>query len=296
MSQNLINWLLFALLSIIWGSSFVLMKEGLQWLSPYQMAALRIVFAGLVLLPYALQAYKKIPSEKLFTVFMSGVLGSLLPAFLFCLAEDKDKGIDSALAGTFNSLTPIFVIIIGALFYKAKSTAGTLAGIAVAFSGSLLLLWAKGGVSSVQNLWYAGYVVLGTVCYGFNVNMVYSRLKNTSSIDIAALALVLNGLVALVILYFTGYFKLPLMQKEYLLASGYTAVLGVLGSAVASILFYVLVKKSGAVFSSMVTYGIPVVANIIGFMYGDDVTWKQWLCLVIMLGGVYIANYFKEKN
>ncbi len=296
MNTNLINWLLFSALSIIWGSSFFLMKESLQWLNPFQVAALRIMFSGIVLLPYTFRAFKKIPANKIFTVFMSGILGSLLPAFLFCIAEEKEKGIDSALAGTLNSLTPIFVIIIGALFFKNQTKKNKITGILIAFVGSVLLLLSKGGVNNNQNLWYAGFVVIGTICYGINVNMVYKKLKDIGSIEIAAAALFLNGLIALIVLIFTGYFKLPILQKEYLGATGYAAILGVMGTAIASILFYVLVKKAGAVFSSMVTYGIPVVANIIGFFYGDDVTWKQWLCLLIMLFGVYIANYNKEKT
>jgi len=85
------DWLLFIFLSAIWGSSFILMKIGLDnHLSPYQVAAIRIAAAGIVLFPVAVVAFKKIPAAKVFYVFLSGFIGSLAPAFLFCMAEEKN--------------------------------------------------------------------------------------------------------------------------------------------------------------------------------------------------------------
>ena len=218
---------------------------------------------------------------------MSGVLGSLLPAYLFCVAE---MGIDGALAGTLNSLTPIFVIITGALFFASKTSANKVLGILVAFTGSILLLISKGHMQESQNLIYVSYVVLATIFYGFNVNMVYKYLKDIGSLQIAAVALTLNAIPALIVLYFTGYFSLPLADSGILYSTGHAALLGIIGTAVASIIFYKLVKSAGAVFASMVTYGIPIIANIWGIIYGEEVGWKQFACLVLILLGVYIAN------
>lgn len=281
------NWVIFIALSIIWGSSFVLMKEGLVNLNAYQVAALRIVFSGIVLLPSALKYFRQVPANKIFTIFMSGVLGSLLPAFLFCIAE---QGIDSALTGTLNSLTPIFVIITGALFFQSKTSAHKILGVIIAIIGSILLLLSKEGLHADQNLFYISLVVLATVCYGLNVNMVHRHLTGIGSLQIAAIALTLNAIPALVILYFTGYFDLPLTEKGVLTSTAYTALLGIMGTAVASIIFYMLVKRAGAIFSSMVTYGIPVVANIWGIIYGENVGWIQIGCLLLILSGVYVAN------
>ena len=143
------------------------MKEGLVALSAYQVASLRIVSSGIVLLPSAIRHFKVIPKDKLMIIFMSGVLGSLLPAYLFCIAEE---GIDSALAGTLNSLTPIFVIITGALFFKSTTTSNKIWGIIISFAGSILLLFSKGHMQESQNLMYISFVVLATIFYGFNVN------------------------------------------------------------------------------------------------------------------------------
>ena len=147
-----------------------MMKEGLLHLTAYQVAALRIVFSGIVLLPSAIRHFKQVPRNKVAIIFMSGALGSLIPAFLFCIAEE---GIDSALAGTLNSLTPIFVIIVGAIFFNSKTSVNKILGIFVAFAGSILLLLSKGHMQESQNLVYVSFIVLATICYGINVNMVH---------------------------------------------------------------------------------------------------------------------------
>lgn len=264
-----------------------MMKEGLVHLSAFQVASLRIVFSGIVLLPSAIKYFKIVPRNKLFIIFMSGVLGSLLPAYLFCVAE---LGIDGALAGTLNSLTPIFVIITGALFFKSKTAANKILGIFIAFTGSILLLVSKGHMQESQNLQYVSFVVIATICYGFNVNMVYKYLRDIGSLQIAAVALTLNAIPALLVLYFTGYFSLPLTDSGILYSTGHAALLGILGTALASIIFYQLVKSAGAVFASMVTYGIPIIANFWGMIYGEEVGWKQFTCLLLILTGVYLAN------
>ena len=287
LNKGFLNWFIFILLSVIWGSSFIMMKEGLLHLSAFQVASLRIVFSGIVLLPSAIKHFKKIPKDKLATVFLSGVLGSLLPAYLFCVAE---LGIDSALAGTLNSLTPIFVIIAGALFFNSKTAGNKILGILIAFTGSVLLLFSKGHMQESQNLLYVSFVVLATICYGLNVNMVYKHLNNIGSLQIAAVALTLNSIPALIVLYFTGYFSLPLRDMDILYSTGHAAMLGVFATAFASIIFYMLVKRAGAVFSSMVTYGIPIIANIWGIIYGEEVGPIQFGCLLLILIGVYLAN------
>lgn len=286
-SKNLINWIIFIALSFIWGSSFILMKEGLVSLTPYHVAALRIVFSGIVLLPTAIKYFRQVPSNKLGTIFMSGMLGSMLPAFLFCIAE---QGIDSALTGTLNSLTPIFVIIMGALFFKSKTSTNKVLGVLIAIIGSVLLLLSKGSLRESQNLFYISLVVVATICYGLNVNLVHRHLGNIGSLQIAAIALTLNAIPSVVILFISGYFNLNLSDKGVLMSTGYAAILGIMGTAVASIIFYMLVKRAGTIFASMVTYGIPVVANMWGIAYGEDVGWKQIACLLLILSGVFVAN------
>jgi drug/metabolite transporter (DMT)-like permease len=287
MNKNLINWLIFAMLSLTWGSSFILMKLGLQQLSSYQVAALRILSAGFILLPTTLKYVRSIPKQKLVLVFLSGSLGSLIPAFLFCIAEEK---IDSALAGTLNSLTPIFVIITGAVFYNIKVPGTKITGIAIAFTGCVLLLLSKNSFTINQQFSSVALIIIATIFYGFNVNMVSQNLLHIPSLRIAAIALSLNAVPALLILIFTGYFSLSLGSKDMLMATGASVVLGIMGTAVATIIFYVLVKRAGGIFASMVTYGIPFVAIGWGIYYKENFGWLQVVCLLIILIGVYFSN------
>jgi drug/metabolite transporter (DMT)-like permease len=287
-NKNLVNWILFVSLSFIWGSSFILMKIGLDnELSPYQVASIRIIASGLVLIPTCIRVLKTIPISMLPFVFLSGTLGSLIPAYLFCIAE---QGIDSSLAGMLNSLTPIFVIITGALFFKNITPLNKIIGIAVAFSGSVLLLLSKGHIGEGQQQYYVLYVVFATFLYGFNVNMVAKRLIQIPSLHIAAVGLSLNAILALIVLIYTGFFHLDFHSDKILMATGAATLLGVIGTAVATILFYVLVKRSSGIFASMVTYGIPFVAIGWGVVYKENFGWTQVVCLLIILFGVYWAN------
>jgi len=287
-NKNVINWLLFIGLSVIWGSSFILIKIGLDnQLSPYQVAAIRMVTGGLVLIPSMIKHIGKIPRDKLGYVLLSGLLGSLLPSFLFCMAEE---GIDSSLAGTLNCLTPIFVIVTGAMFFNTRTSLQKMAGILVALTGSVLLLFSKGHMQETQHLVYVSFVVLATICYGFNVNLVARHLGNIGSLHIAAVALGLNALPALLVLIFTGYFTLSFNEPMVLKATGAATLLGVLGTAVGTILFYMLVKRAGGIFASMVTYGIPFIAIGWGIVFGESFGLIQLLCLLVILAGVYWVN------
>lgn len=262
-------------------------------LTAYQVASIRIISSGLVLLPIAIKHIRNIPSKKLGLIFLSGVQGSLLPAYLFCLAEEH---IDSALAGTLNALTPVFVIVTGALFFATQTAVNKIIGIAVSLTGSVLLFLAQPSFHQNSNILYVLFVVAATLMYGVNVNMVGKYLKDIPSIQIASIALSLCAIPAAIVLYFTGYFALDIVSKPLLISTGFTFILGIVGTAVASILFYMLIKRAGMVFSSMVTYAIPVVAVMWGIWYGETIGWKQLVCLAIILSGVYIANKQKQAT
>jgi drug/metabolite transporter (DMT)-like permease len=281
------KWLLFIGLSFIWGSSFILMKGGMTALSSIQVASLRIVASGLVLLPMAFRNLKKILSGKLLPVFLSGTLGSLLPAYLFCMAEQV---IDSSLAGMLNSLTPIFVIVTGALFFSNKASAQKITGVLIAFSGCVLLFASKPGQMLDGSLPSVMMVMLATIFYGINVNLVHKYLHEIPSLHIVSVALMLNAIPALAVLVYSGYFSMDFNNSAIWASTGFSVLLGAFGTSLANILFYVLIKKSGAIFSSMVTYGIPFVAIFWGLIFHEKTYWMQVLALCIILTGVYWAN------
>lgn len=264
------------------------MKIGLDnYLTAYQIAAIRVVSAGLVLLPIAIGEFRKIPVAKLKYVFLSGLLGSLVPAFLFCIAEEE---IDSSLAGMLNCLTPIFVIVIGALFFNSKTSRNKIVGVAIAFVGCILLLISVGHMQESRHLLYVSFVVMATIFYAVNVNLVSRHLSTIPSIQIAAVALTLNAVPASVILVATGFFSLSFTSSAFLVATGAAIVLGIVGTAIATIIFYALVKSAGGLFASMVTYGIPFVAIAWGIYYGESFSIAKIGYLFIILLGVYLAN------
>ncbi|NOT51853.1 MAG: DMT family transporter [Chitinophagaceae bacterium] len=303
-SKALTKWGLFIILSFIWGSSFELMKIGLfenhdlskPILTSWQVAALRLVSAGLVVLPFIAFARRKVPPKDMGYVALSGVLGSFFPAFLFTIAETK---IDGAFAGALNSLTPVFVILIAFLFFRKKIAPKAYLGIGIAFIGSALLFyftWKGHGASSLGDISFAWYCVLATAFYGLNVNMVNKVLSGTHPVAIGVIAFATLLIPAAVVLYFTGYFNLPLGESKYIIATVASVVLGIFGTTLASVLFYYLIQKAGYLFASMVTYGIPFIAQFWGWVNGEHVDIYRILGLLIILGGIYLATQVKKEE
>jgi drug/metabolite transporter (DMT)-like permease len=283
---NGINWLIFIVLSLIWGSSFILMKEGMKNLNAYQVASIRIFSAGAILLPVALKNISAVKKSDLPLTLLSGLLGTFFPAYLFCIAETK---LDSGVAGILNALTPLFTIIIGVLFFQLQLSFWKWAGVLTGLAGLILLVLSGSRDISFSNISYSGFIIIATILYGINVNMVSRNLRHIPSLTLASVAFALLTIPSLMILWYTDYFSLA-SQPGFAYSSGASAVLGVFGTAVASVLFYMLMKRAGALFASMVTYGIPFVALAWGYLAGETITAVQIVCLGLILGGVYLAN------
>ena len=292
MNNKFISWGIFILLCFIWGSSFILMKWGMydanqqSVLSPYNVAALRMLSAGIVMLPFLPGTLRALSKKTVLYVLLSGWIGTLFPAFLFCIAETK---IDGALAGSLNALTPLFVIVTGILFFRIRTSAKHVLGVIIGLLGCGLLFYANYS-RPMGYIAFGGFVILATFFYGINVNMVYKKLARVPSLQIATLAF--TGLIppALLVLLITGYFKLPLADHTYAISTLASCILGIAGTALASFLFYILVKKSGGLFASLVTYGIPFVAILWGVYYKEKITHLHIISLIIILFGVYMAN------
>ena len=285
-NQKPVNWVIFILLSIIWGSSFILMKKGAEHLTGWQIGALRIFSAGVVFLPFAVFYLFSVPGKKLPLIFLSGLLGNLFPAFLFALAIER---IDSSMEGILNSLTPLFVILIGKFFFKRQMENRKLAGVLTGFIG-LVILGLSRGPMQVQELGYTFFILLATVCYGLNVNIVSLYLKEVDPLKMAALSLAMISIPAGLILWQQSVFSLVWYDSAALFSVMAAVLLGLVGSAVATALFYVLIKKAGGLFASLVTYAIPPVSILWGLLDHENVTLVQIGCLGIILGGVYLAN------
>ena len=266
----------------------MLMKEGMKALSPYQVATIRILSAGLVMIPFFLKAFREIPAGKRIYVIISGTIGSFIPAYLFCLSEIK---IDSSLVGMLNALTPLFTIVVGILFFNIKIVRGQLLGIMIGFLGMILLLIPKGSFG-IQDFGYASLVLLATFLYGINVNLVHKTLKDTSSINIVAYAFTALFIPCCIILAKSGFFNqiTHSPNKQLLLSTAAAFTLGSIGTAFATIYFYKLMKKAGIVFASMVTYGIPFIAVVWGLILGETLSVLEVLSLFIILTGVGLSS------
>jgi len=292
-ATKLINWLLFFLLCVIWGSSFILMKHSKEELSASQIAALRIFSAGIIFLPLAVFHLAKIPRKKLFIVILSGITGNLLPAFLFAFAIAKN--IDSSLAAILNSFTPIFVVLIAIIIFRDRIKFQRIVGVLIGFVGLTLLFLLWKGVS-FENFKYALLILLATVLYGVNVNVVGHFLKEISPLHIATVSLAFLIIPTAFVLWQQDFLQLAFDEISVQWAIVEATILGVVGSAIATAIFYILIRRAGGIFASLVTYGIPFIGILWGVLDGEKITIKQVACLGIILFGVYLANLPDKKE
>ncbi|MEP7373549.1 MAG: DMT family transporter [Chitinophagaceae bacterium] len=292
MTTKFISWSIFVLLCFIWGSSFILMKVSSQGLTAPQIAALRIFSASVVFIPFAIFHITYIPRRKAGLLVFTGIFGNLLPAFCFAIAILK---IDSSLAGILNSLTPICVVLIGTLVFRDKIKMQKIAGVIVGFIGLCLLTITQKNIN-IENAGYSFLVLLATISYGINVNLVSHYLKEMKPLHIATVSLSFMSIPAGWLLWQQGFFRVDFADPKVQWAIFNCVLLGIVGSALATILFYILVQKASGLFASLVTYGIPFVALFWGYIDGEAISLSSILCLAVILLGVYLANRPDKKE
>lgn len=284
-------WGFLILLALIWGSSFILIKRGLEIFSPGEVGAFRIVTAGMVLLPLSLPRLKKLSKKQVKNLIIVGFVGSFLPAFLFAKAQTQ---LSSSLTGVFNAMTPLFVVIIGALFFSARITRRNTLGLVIAFIGVVLLLIVKEGsgfgtFSDINS--YAFFVLLACACYGVNLNIIKYRFVELKPVAITAISLLMVLPIGLVYLFAFTDFSFKLTHVDGAMeAAGYITILGVLGTALALILFNIMVKVATPVFASSVTYLIPIVAIMWGLFDGEVLLLGHYIGIVAVIFGVWVGN------
>jgi drug/metabolite transporter (DMT)-like permease len=287
--QNFTNWLLFLLLSLVWGSSFILMKTSAEHLNGLQVGAVRIFAAGVSFLPFAAIYISRIPLRKMGIVILTGLLGNFFPALLFATAI-KENG-ESSLASILNSLTPLFVIVIGVLFFKAKVAKNKIAGVLVGFAGLVMLSLLRGPVSANDN--GVLLILIATIFYGINVNLVSHFLKGIDGLKIASVSLAIMAIPSAAIMWQQNVFSIARYDEEARWSIAVACLLGIVGSAIATAVYYILIQRAGGLFASLVTYAIPIVAMIWGLLANESITGIEIGCLAIILTGVYLANRSK---
>ena len=285
--SKLEHWIILIILSVIWGSSFILIKRGLDAFSFEQVATIRIFIAFIFLALLGRKFYSNIPIKKLWPLFLTGVIGNGIPPFLFSKAQTY---IDSGIVGILNVLTPLFTILIGILFYKLKVRTINYLGVAVGIIGTIYLLLPQSEELNDKTVYYCILAILGTVCYGWSANILKTNLQDLNAIQITTISFSFIGPWAGIYLFCGNFLEIMQNHPKALSSFGSVAILAIMSSAIAVIIFNKLIKMTGPLFATSCTYIIPIVAIIWGINDNEIITLRHIIGFVIILCGVYLIN------
>ena len=281
------KWTYLVALSVIWGSSYILIKKALIGFTPIQLGTIRIVVSTLFLFALGYTSLKDIPKKKWKWIAASAAVGTFFPVFLFSYAETE---IDSSVASILNSLVPLFTILVGFGAFQIEFTKSQLLGVMIGLAGAVVLVFEGASVNPNQNYFYAGLVILAGVLYAMNANIVKKYLQDVSPMGIALGNFVVMIVPALVILGISGVDDIDYGSVKVQSSFGYLCLLAVFGTGIAKVMFNRLIQISTAVFASSVTYLIPIVGILWGIFDSEKFTWVQFSGSLIILGGVYLVN------
>jgi drug/metabolite transporter (DMT)-like permease len=301
MNQNLANWLRLVFLACIWGSSFILMKRGMIYkptgeaiFDNNQVATLRMLIAALVIAPFAFRHIKKLLIRKnILPLIIVGCLGNFFPAYLFTYAETS---ISSGLAGMLNSCTPIFTVIIGLVIFKQTLIKLQVIGIIIGTIGIFTLVGSGNIFSSATSLPAILAVILATLCYATSLNTIKYVLGHLTPLTITSLGFLTTLPISIYLFFQFDTTSTILENNHATYGLIHIIILGVIGTAISVIIFNRLISDTSAIFASSVTYFIPVVAAIIGFLDGENLSLFQFVGMLIVLFGVYIINILGRKK
>lgn len=292
MPKQHLKWIYLCLLALVWGSSFILIKKGLVGLTALQVGSLRTVFAALFLLVIGFRSLKHIKGKQWKWIAFSGFFGTFFPAYLFSFAETE---IDSAIVSILNSTTPLLSMLVGIALFEAAFVRKKFIGVMVGLAGTTALIWSGASVNPDQNYWYSLLVILASLFYGFNANVIKKHLQTLPALAITTGNFMVIAIPALIVLASTGFFSAEVfVAPEVPLSLFYIAILGVIGTGAALIVFNNLIQISDPVFSTSVTYLVPIVALSWGILDGEKFTFIQLLSGVIIIVGVLIVNSRKK--
>ena len=288
MSNRNKKWLYLVILSLVWGSSYILIKKTLIGLTPLQLGSLRIIFTTIILLFIGFSSLKKIPKNKWKWIFLTGYIGSFFPSFLFAFAQTE---IDSGVAAILNSLTPLATLIIGLGFFKFIIDSKQIVGVIIGLIGSFLLIYEGSTINPDQNLLLVAFIIAASICYAASVNILKAHLQEVPAISIALGNFLCILPPALIILFSSGFLNINFAESPEVQNSlFYILILAIFGSAFAKVLFNRFIQIASPVFASSVTYTLPIVAIMWGYLDGESINNRQLLATAIILVGVYLAN------
>jgi drug/metabolite transporter (DMT)-like permease len=285
MDSKRLKWFFLIVLALIWGSSFILIKRGLVGLTPFQLGSLRIIFAAVFLLLIGFKSLSKIPRHQWKYIALTSLFGTFIPAYLFAIAQTQ---IDSSVSSILNSMTPLNTLVLGALAFGLRFKRNQVFGVIIGLIGSALLILNGAVHHPEQNYYYAILVVIASVCYAANVNLIKKYLSDLGPLSISTGNFLVMLIPAFVILSFSGFFEVVHIGKVQH-SIFFIMILGVVGTGIANILFFKLIQMSSPVFATSVTYLIPVVAFFWGLLDNEMLTSVQFFGAFIILIGVYLS-------
>ena len=253
----------------------------------------RIIFTTIFLFLIGFKRLFKISKQQWGWVALSALLGTFLPVFLFAYAETQ---IDSSIASILNSLVPLFTIVLGFLLFKIAFTRNQIIGVVLGLLGAGILIFQGAEVNPEQNYLFAGFVVIAALCYAGNANILKAKLQEVSSLAIAVGNFSVMLIPAVIVLYFSGGTQLNIEDPAIKSSLIYVLILAFFGTALAKILFNKLVQISSAVFSTSVTYLIPIVGIFWGLLDGERFTLIHLVGAGVILTGVYLVNANRKQK
>jgi len=266
----------------------LLLKKALVSLTPYEIGSLRLTFAAVVLIPFLGKNFKEIKKKDYLILFISGIVGNVIPYFLYPIAQTN---IDSATSGVLTSLTPFFALLIGVVFYKQNATKNNIIGLITGFVGTTILIIFSSQVGVIGNNVFGLFVVLATLLYGINLNLIKYHLNHLKPVTITSFSIVsILPVTFYILLSETPFIDHMNNYESYKLEFFYVFVLGFLSTSVATLIFYNLIKIKDTVFASMVTYLMPIVAIFIGIADGEIINIIQVGGMILILTGVFINS------
>lgn len=282
-------FLTLAILSLIWGTSFILIKKSLETFSPAQVASLRMTISAIAFLPALAFMHRRMDWSKLPYLLIVGLTGSGIPAFLFSTAQ---LHISSAMAGILNSLTPLFTFLLGVMFFNVKFGLYRLAGVLLGLAGAILLIALAHNTGSAPGASVYGLlIVLSSVCYAISTNVISKYLQNMPALLISSASFGLVAIPLSVYLFGATDFVHRMAVAPHAWASlGYVVTLSMVGTVAATIVFFRLVQQTSPVFGSTVAYLMPLVALSWGLADGEKIAWAHLMGMAFILSGVYLSR------
>ncbi|WP_209401719.1 DMT family transporter [Pseudozobellia sp. WGM2] len=291
MKDNTRKWLYLILLSLVWGSSFILIKKSLLGLTALQLGGLRIVFASLFLFIFGYKSLSTITQSDWKWMAIAGLLSSFLPPLLFALAQTE---IDSGTTSIFNSVVPLFTTIVGMVLFGVLVTKRQILGVFIGLFGTVALVLAGVEFDPDQNYWYSIFILLSALGYALNINIIKKHLTHLSPLAVTTGSFAVAFVPALLLVLYSDFFNEVVENKEMHRALWYLLALALFGTSIANIFFNRLIQLSSPVFAASVTYTIPLVAIMWAVLDGETVNVYQLVGGGIILFGVWLVNKRKR--